>query len=231
MHPVGVYFSPTTRNYFTKDFLNSYQGAIILLLQHHVEYQVVTPRTAAAFRGETLVLPDVRMLSPEEKIALTAYVESGGKLVITGENATGLGASQRVIILPDCPGKAHLAAVEKDMTVVNHGSEQVFFSGLATKAELQVEAPPLVATQIASVDGKPHIFLANFTGLEPRKNAKQTPVAGVKIRFAGTSRARLTFLPFLGEAQSVEGKRIHDGTVFVLPSIEKGAVAWIEPAK
>src|SRR5690348_2830994 len=43
MHPVGVYFSPTTRNYFTKDFLNSYQGTIILLLQHHVEYQVVTP--------------------------------------------------------------------------------------------------------------------------------------------------------------------------------------------
>ena len=231
MHPVGVYFSPTTRNYFTKDFLNSYQGTIILLLQHHVEYQVVTPRTFAAFRGETLVLPDVRISSPEEKTALAAYVERGGKLVITGENATGLAASQRVTILPDCPGKAHLAAVEKDMTAPDRGSEGIFFSGLGTKAELQVEAPPLVATQIASVDGKPHIFFANFAGLEPRKNASQTPVTGIKIRVAGTSGARMTFLPFLGQAQSVEGQRSHGGTVFVLPSIEKGAVAWIEPAR
>src|SRR5262249_44645809 len=44
MHPVGVYFSPATRNYYTKQFLQSYQGVVILFLQRHIEYQIVTPR-------------------------------------------------------------------------------------------------------------------------------------------------------------------------------------------
>jgi hypothetical protein len=231
MHPVGVYFSPATRNYSAKEFLKSYQGIIILLLQHHIEYQVVTPRTVTDFRGETLVLPDVRMLASEEKRSLATYVAHKGELVITGENATGFTAGQNVAILPNCPGKAHMAAVERDMTASDRTSEETFFTAIGTKSELLVDAPPLMATQIASVEGKPHIFFANFTGLIPGKNAKQTAVAGIKIRLAGLSGVRLTFLPFLGEAQTIEGERTSAGTLFLIPRIDKGAVAWIEPAK
>ena len=231
MHPIGVYFSPSTRNYFAREFLKSYQGIIILLLQHHIEYKVVTPRTVTNFRGETLVLPDVRILSSDEKSALASHVKGGGKLVITGENATGFTAGQNVSILPNCPGKAHMSAVERDMTASDRTSEEAFFNAIGTRSELLVEAPPLVATQIASVEGKPHIFLANFSGLIPGKNAKQSPVAGIKIRVTGPSGVRLTFLPFLGEPQTIEGERTNAGTLFQLPRLDKGAVAWIEPAK
>src|SRR5262249_36889608 len=50
-HPIGLYFSPETRNYFTDPFLRSFEGTAILLLQMHRELRIVTPRTLAAFRG------------------------------------------------------------------------------------------------------------------------------------------------------------------------------------
>jgi len=227
MHPVGVYFSPAARNYFTKDFLSSYQGIIVFLLQKHMEYRVVTPRTLSEFQGETLVLPNVRVLSDEEKKTLSAYAAHGGTLVITGENATGLPAGQSVSILADCPGKSHLAAVEHDMAASGrHDAE--FRSALSVNPEFEIEAPPLLATQIARVNGKPHIFFANFTGLVPGKNAKQLPVTDVKIRVTSKAPSRLVVLPFLGEAHSIEGSSADGGTVFVIPRIEKGAVAWVE---
>ncbi|MGB8115376.1 MAG: hypothetical protein WCF22_16460, partial [Candidatus Sulfotelmatobacter sp.] len=60
INPIGVYFSPQTRNYYADDFLRSYRGILILLMQSHREFQVVTPRTLHNFSGEALVLPDVR---------------------------------------------------------------------------------------------------------------------------------------------------------------------------
>ena len=228
IHPVGVYFSPASRNYFTKDFLSSYQGAVILLLQHHLEYQIVTPRTLQDFRGETLVLPDVRVLSDSEKRDLSAYVSGGGKMLITGENVTGLPASRNVVLFPKCPGKAHLAALREDMKASALEAERAFLAELRPNPELEVEAPALVATQIAKVEGKPHIFFANFSGLVPHQNAKQTPVTDVRVRLKQGKPKRLVLLPFLGEAQTIEGRQSGNTTEFTIPKIEKGAVAWLE---
>ena len=54
-------------------------------MQKHLEFQVVTPRTLAEFRGRTLILPDVRMMGEGEKAWVRKYVEGGKTLVITGE--------------------------------------------------------------------------------------------------------------------------------------------------
>src|SRR5271166_952049 len=67
MHPVGVYFSPKSRDYAVKTFLPSYRGAVVALIQAHREIQVVTPRTLSGFHGEKLVLPNVSVLSDAEK--------------------------------------------------------------------------------------------------------------------------------------------------------------------
>src|SRR5579863_4851027 len=111
--PVGVYFSPDTRNFYAKEFIESYRGILILLMQKHLEFQVVTPRTLADFHGQTLVLPDVRLLGDSEKSALQAFA-AHGRIVISGADATGLGTSANVVRLADSPGKAYGAAIEKD---------------------------------------------------------------------------------------------------------------------
>ena len=118
IHPIGVYFSPATRNYFPDEFIRSYQGMVILLLQSHREMQIVTPRTLAAFRGSTLILPDVRLLGDEERHALSAQVSRGTRLIVTGTDATGL-SSGAVRRFPECPGRAYLERLEKDFETTN----------------------------------------------------------------------------------------------------------------
>ncbi len=74
--PIGVYFSPETRNSYAREFIASYRGILILLMQKHLEFQIVTPRTLPAFQGRTLILPDVRVLSESEKGWLRGYVDA-----------------------------------------------------------------------------------------------------------------------------------------------------------
>jgi hypothetical protein len=63
----------------------------------------------------------------------------------------------------------------------------------------------------------------------PVKNAKQEFIDNITVHVAGTAAVRLVFLPFLGEIQKVQGKSTRGGTVFVIPRMNKGGVAWLEP--
>src|SRR5579875_3775787 len=53
----GVYFSDTTRNYYPKEFVAAYRGVLLMLLQNHVQFRIVSARTLDAFHGKVLVLP------------------------------------------------------------------------------------------------------------------------------------------------------------------------------
>ena len=147
--PIGVYFSPETRNFYAEDFLASYRGILILLMQKHLEFQIVTPRTLAEFHGKTLVLPDVRVLGDGEKGSLQAFA-AHGTVVITGPDVTGLGTLQNIVRLPDSPGKAYNAALEKDFEHAAPESEQAFFDSLQGGNAVKIKAGPQVATSIAS---------------------------------------------------------------------------------
>ena len=189
IHPIGVYFSPATRNYFPDAFLPSYQGILILLMQKHLEFQVVTPRTLAAFRGSTLVLPDVRMIGEAERDALRAQVSRGARLVVTGTDATGL-AAEALTRFPDCPGRAYLADLERDFGKADPSRAADLLAALAPDSSVRVEASSSVATQIARVDGKVHIFFANFKGLVAGQNAVQTAEQGIRVTVPAASAGR-----------------------------------------
>jgi hypothetical protein len=231
MHPIGVYFSPATRNYNANEFLPSFRGTLVLLLQKHLEFQVVTPRTLAAFHGDVLVLPNVNTVAEAEKAALRTFVSKGGRLVVTGVDGAGLVPSPEIARFPDCPGKAYLAALEKDFANGTSGNPKKFLSTLGNSKELLVEASPLIAANIAVVEGKPHIFLANFAGLVPHKVAVPSPQAGVRISVPVERKCTLRFLPFLGELQTLKGQRVGDRNIFVLPPVERGAAVWIEDTR
>jgi hypothetical protein len=230
-----VYFSPKTRDYFADEFITSYRGILILLMQKHLEFQVVTPRTLAEFQGKTLVLPDVRMLSDEEKSWLRKYVDSGRTLVVTGEDATGLdsasGNSQNVVRFNNRPGAEYVAALIKNFASTTPDIEQAFLDKLQPSSSVRIFASPEMATSIAQVEGAPHVFFANFAGLRGGVNPVQTPQKDVRVEIAGTSEARGYFLPFLGEVSKVDGVAENDKVTFTLPAIEKGAVFWWDAGK
>jgi hypothetical protein len=228
MHPVGVYFSPKSRNYDQDDFLPSYRGVLVLLLQKHREFQVVTPRTLSAYHGEVLVLPSVSFLEEEEKKGLRSFVKQGGRLVITGKNATGIASSEKVKRFEDCPGRTHLEALQKDFARGSGESAEKFLDAVNVESGLKVEASPTIAANMALVEGKPHIFLANFAGLVPHKIAVPAAERGARITVSNTRKCSLKFLPFLGEVQVVHGQEVAQHQEFVLPPVERGAVVWLD---
>ena len=227
--PIGVYFSPQTRNYYADEFISSYRGILILLMQKHLEFQVVTPRTLAGFQGQALILPDVRNISAEERTWFGKYVNAGNTLVITGENATHLGAAANVVRFRKCPGKDYYASLQQNIAGTNPDREREFLASLKTGTALAVVASPMIATSIAQVDGKTHVFFANFAGLQGGVNPVQTPQTGVQVTVSGKTNGHGFFLPFLGDMKPLSGVASDAGLTYELPAIEKGAVFWYEP--
>jgi hypothetical protein len=257
VRPIGIYFSQKSRNYFASEFIESYRGFMLLLLQSHLEFQVVTPRTLASFHGDVLILPDARCLSTQELNALHAYSASGKALIATGETGkydeTGAVRESNPIRgfntpgakfanFPDDPGKAYSAALKKEFNEMaaagkwegtefeklrrTYAGQILQLSGI--KPDVQIEAPPFVSTQIARVDGKVSVFLANFAGLKSKVIAQQIPAQHVRITFSTDQPRTISFLPFLGQERKIEGT-FQDGRLsFEIPSIEKGAVVWLE---
>jgi hypothetical protein len=225
--PIGVYFSPETRNFYAKEFIESYRGILILLMQKHLEFQVVTPRTLVDFNGSTLVLPDVRVLGDAEKSALQAFA-THGRVVISGADVSGLESSPHVVRLADSAGKAYGALIDKDFEHASPDSAKTLFDNLQGGNAVQIKAGPLVATSIARTsDGHINCFFANFTGLRAGSNPVQTPQDGVEVSVK-TKADKGHFLPFLGDVQDVKGVRQGDTVTFMLPTITKGAVFWYE---
>jgi hypothetical protein len=224
LDPIGVYFSPSTRNYFADEFLRSYQGVLILLMQTHQPFHVVTPRTLADFHGRSLVLPDVRILDETERKLISRFAVDH-KLVVTGEDGTKLTANANIIRFPECPGKKYMGALEADFAATSPNSQEEFLRALGGSSTVEVNASSWVATSIAQVEGSPHVFFANFRGLRPGVNAIQTPETGATIRVRG--RGKGYFLPFLGTTQELAGSWDGVSTTYKLPAIQKGGVAWI----
>lgn len=229
---VGVYFSPKSRDYHPKDFLASYRGTTLLLLQQHRAFQVVTPRTLASFSGNRLILPNVSDLSAAEKEQLTAFSKRGGTLVALGQNATGLPGSTQLHALSPDPARAFYESIEKDFTAGSQAPPAALISEFGPTGDIVLDAPPTVAANFALVNGTPHIFLSNFAGLGPGKTGAPAPVDGIRIRVRASAKlgASLAVLPYLGENSMVPGKPAGEWIEFTLPRVDRGAAVWI-PAK
>jgi hypothetical protein len=227
--PIGVYFSPETRNRYVDEFIASYRGVLVLLMQKHLEFQIVTPRTLAEFQGKTLVLPDVRVLGPSEKEQLKEFA-AAKRLVVTGTDTTEMGDIPNVVRLRECPGKAYSVAIEKDFEHSSPDSAREFFASLQGADTVRIQASPQIATSIARTsDGHINCFFANFAGLRGGSNPVQTPQVGAEVRVQANAEGKGFFLPFLGPVQAVKGEREGDSIRFSLPTITRGAVFWYEP--
>jgi len=225
---IGVYFSPETRNLHSQEFISSYRGILILLMQKHLEFEVVTPRTLSKFQGKILIFPDVREISSKERSALEQYLKSNRTLIITGKDALGLDDNPRLIRLSRCPGKDYMAALQKDFETATPEIEEGFLRQVENPNAITVQASPMIATSISEIERKPHVFFANFAGLRGGANPIQPPQTDVRVTVPSASGGKGFFLPFLGEVQEMQGVVDEKGITYKLPAIEKGAVFWYE---
>jgi len=231
IHPIGVYFSPASRNYDGARFLPSFRGTVLLLLQSHREFQIVTPRTLSSFRGPALILPDVSQISSSEKEQLNGFTSHGGRLLITGADGANLPDSPQITRSASSPGASHLALLEKDFIQASQSSNLELLDALPHDRDLRVEASPYVVSYAAQVDGKLHVFLSNFAAVVPHKNVRPTPESAARIVVTARPSATLTFVPFLGTEQILQGERSGEQLIFHLPPFDRGAVAWLNNSK
>ena len=144
---------------------------------------------------------------------------------------------------PVCPGKQYsdYTKNEFDQFAWKSSSYQhaKFFSFLNNfKTELLthskidkrvvIEASPFVSTQVATVEGKPHVYLANFSGLKSDEVVDQISEKNIKIQFTVSSNAKIFYLPFLGEKQQLKTSFKNGKVVCVVPMLTKGGVVWAE---
>jgi hypothetical protein len=196
-------------------------------MQKHWEFQVVTPRSLASFAGDTLVLPDAREINAEEQAALKKLAASGKRIVITGQNASGLEASANVTMFPDCPCRKYENGLDANLENGDPDKAGQFLSALQHRSEIEIAASPQVAASLAMVDGKVQVFLANFSGLRGGVNPVPTTQKGIFVRLRAPAK-RAGFLPFLGDSQTIQAEREGDDFIFRLPDVQRGAVLSIE---
>ena len=228
---VGVYFSPKSRDYTAKEFLPSYRGALVLLIQQHRAFQLVTPRTLAEFHGETLILPGVSVLNESERQSIKAFVDHGGRLVVLGQDVSGVPQSTKKIVFPSDPAHEYFNALESGFAAGSANPPAELLNALGKNDGIQVDAPPTVAANFANVNGARHIYLSNFGGLVPGKVVVPTPATGIHVKVPAVMGDSLSLLPFLGETQVVHGVKNGGVVEFTLPPLERGAVISVTGKK
>jgi hypothetical protein len=185
--PVGVYFSPQTRDYFPKEFIASFKGTMNLLLKSHREFQIVTPRSLSSFHGKLLIVPCAQHITDAEMASLRGM--QGLQLY----NADPAGS------LPEIP-----------------------------QQKVTVTASPTTISQVAEVEGKLHVFLDNFEGIEAKRNPQPVMESGVTISFPASSGSRVQILPFLGEESEIPTEHQGDTLVAKLPPFRRAIAVWCE---
>ena len=187
--PVGIYFSPQTRDYFPKEFTAAFKGAMNALLTSHREFQIVTPRTISGFHGHVLIIPAPHHVSAAEMASLRSQ------------------AGQRF--------QLYLAETDSSLPTI------------APQA-VTVTASPSTIAQIAEVDGKVHVFLDNFGGIQAKRNPRPSIESGVVVSFPENAGTHVRVLPFLGTVTTVSAERSGGKLVAKVPPFERAVVVWCE---
>lgn len=225
---VGVYFSDSTRNYYPDEFVKHYRGVLLLMLRKHIQFQIVTPRTLGSFSGDTLVMPDVRVLSDVEIEQLRRFSSNGGKLVLTGNSNPEALKISNAIALANSPGVEYLERAIKDFSNASTVSEIKLLSMFRNPSGFEIYASPDLVVYLTKVGNANHWYFANFAGLKKGYATVPTSQRNVTIIAPASDGTTLHLVPFLGDETTIAGRVEGNQVKFVIPSIERGATAWTD---
>jgi hypothetical protein len=164
------------------------------------------------------------MLNETERRDLKAFADQGGRLVVLGEDVSGIPHSAQKIVLPGDPAREYYNALESGFAVGSANPPRELLNAVGGNEDIQLDAPPTVAANFAIVNGAPRVYLANFGGLVPGSVAVPTPVNSIQVKVPAVLGDSLSYLPFLGEVQIVHGAKRGELIEFTLPPLERGAV-------
>lgn len=223
---IGVYFSDTNRNYYPADYIDSYRGILLLLLQQHIQFTIVTPRTLGDFHGSALVLPDLRLINDAESAAIHRIHQQGSSVVLTGKADAKLADIADAARFPNAPERTYLQRASTHFEAARPSKEQALLQAIKDESGVAITAPKDVVAHAAVIGGTNYIFLANFTGLKAGEIATPITQSGIIIRVSAAWGSRMHVLPFLGTESIVKGSSTGAAESFLLPPLARGTVVW-----
>jgi hypothetical protein len=250
LNPIGVYYSPATRNYFTDYYIKSFYGLLHLLVNNHLNYQVVTPRTLNDFTGNLLVLPDVRILEKSEIGLIKQKYEQGLNLILTGESGYYNKSRKtenennilkilredsiergKFLFIPECPGKKYFES--HDTLLIKNFNDQVKDFLPSINLKYRIKASLNVSTIQAELKGKDCIYITNLKGLKGYSSCIPTTEVGIEIEFESDKMPVVWFIPYLGDKMNLNENKLMlektDHKIKInLPPIKFGGIVEIE---
>ncbi len=164
------------------------------------------------------------MLSAIERGSLETLAKKGVRFITLGASGPNFPVTTHTVQLVPDPAAAFLEQLQIDFAKGSGKPPNALLEALDSSNPIKIEAPPSVAVNFSMVEGHPQIFLANFTGLRPSRNAVATTVSSIRIRVPAELGSSASYLPFLGDSQIVRSTKEGGQSVFVLPPLERGAV-------
>ncbi len=254
--PVGVYFSPNTRDYFSQEWERSYFGTLELLMERGIEFEIVTPATLSKCKSDLLIFPDVKSLTTAEVQQVEAILKQGKKHLVFTAN-TGEYDSVRNHVKANAikslleSFKENTTYIEEDPGTVFHKFMDTFYDeamysdrqlqdvpvnaltdilGKYYKPSVEIHGATGCVNQVASVNGNPTVYIANFTGLKSKENAIPIVRRDVSITFRNVAdkNATVNFIPFLGKSMKLKGVRTGDDLTVKLPGFLRGGIVVLE---
>jgi hypothetical protein len=215
--PVGVYFSPVTRDYWPDKYVPRFRAAMELLLLSHREFQILTPRTVSSFRGSFVIVPGKSLLESGEQEKLgslkpkmfdfdseLAHFDSWLERSFTANAETG----------------AQAAEMQKEIAR--------YARQIPADPRLAIHTSPFVISQRARVNGRTHVFLMNLKGIRAKRNLLPEAEKGTTMELAVPRKTRAFVLPFLGDA-SLANTSYSNGKLLVrVPPFTRSVVVWFE---
>ncbi|MDR3628595.1 MAG: hypothetical protein P4L45_17245 [Ignavibacteriaceae bacterium] len=252
INPVGVYFSPSTRNYFMDDYVKSYYGILHLLLNNHLEYQILTPRTLKDFSGSVLILPDTKIISENETDIVKQLYKRGVSLILTGETGyydsdrktkkendilnflgDNKNENRKYLYLPECPGKKYFDTHDTSLITGFYKQISKILPNLNTG--YKITASFNVSTQPADLGDKDCIYITNLKGLKGFSSCIPVAEDRIKVEFEAPNVHDIYFIPYLGKKQKITAQIKSDAMdkskniiSFTLPPVQFGGIVVVD---
>ena len=146
---------------------------------------------------------------------------------MTGQPEAKLNDLTKAVRYPDAPERAYLKSAETDFNSPDSQWATDFLGSLHLSDKVEVTASRNVVAHVATIGRREFIFLANFDGLKAGEVATPRTQSDIQITLQAPAGTQLHILPFMGVESTVSGKRQGRQMQFTLPSVERGAIAWI----
>jgi len=179
----------------------SYKGWMYLLLQSHLEFQVITPRTLSQFTGDLIILPDVKCVNEDELDWIRKFISSGKSMIVTAEtgafdesrrirednpvrrileisNKGQEVKTNRILYYPQCPGKTYFSM------------ERIEFNRAAFRGTIQEE-------RFEGIRKNVQREIMNTLGYSPQVSVIASPFVSTQIARVG-DKTHLFFANFKG---------------------------------